>query len=307
MGPGSRRRLAAERAAPVTWAPVARRTGSTREKLLGAVLVLPAVALALVVVGGGVGATALQAFGLLPVVGRPRPGTGAFTARPGELFAAIGVSLSVAVVATAVAVVVGTTAAVVIVSRTRSSRAVATLGTLTVTIPHLIAAATVGLLLSDAGVLPRLLGISPDDWAPWVGGPLWGAAIVELAWKESAFIALIVTGTLATRIQTYDETAALLGAGRAQRFRHVLLPLTAPTIVIGAAISFVYALGSYEVLWLLGRTSPEPLPVLAVRLFQGVSLDARNEAAAVALVTCVLALGAVALTFAALRRTATWR
>lgn len=270
-------------------------------------LVLPAVVLALVVLGGGIGATALQAFGLLPVVGQPTPGVAAFTARPGELLAAVGVSVSVAAVSTVLAVVIGTLAAVVIVSRTRSSRAVAALGTLTVTVPHLIAAATVGLLLSDAGVLPRLLGIPPESWAPWVGGPLWGAAIVELAWKESAFIALIVTGTLATRIQTYDETAALLGAGRAQRFRHVLLPLTAPTILIGAAISFVYALGSYEVLWLLGRTSPEPLPVLAVRLFQGVSLDSRPEAAAVALVASVLALAAVALTFAALRRTAAWR
>lgn len=291
----------------MTWAPVARRAGSPREKLRGALLVLPAAVLSLVVLGGGIGATALQAFGLLPVVGRPTPGVAAFTARPGELFAAVGVSLGVAAVSTVLAVIIGTLAAIVIVSRTRSSRAVAALGTLTVTIPHLIAAATVGLLLSDAGVLPRLLGIPPESWAPWVGGPLWGAAIVELAWKESAFIALIVTGTLATRIQTYDETAALLGAGRAQRFRHVLLPLTAPTILIGAAISFVYALGSYEVLWLLGRTSPEPLPVLAVRLFQGVSLDSRPEAAAVALVTSALALAAVALTFAALRRTAAWR
>jgi len=140
-----------------------------------------------------------------------------------------------------------------------------------------------------------------------VGGPLWGAVIAEFAWKESAFVALVVTGTLATRIATYDEAAALLGAGRWRRFRHVLLPLTAPTIVICAAISFVYALGSYEVAWLLGRTYPEPLPVLAVRLFQGVSLASRPEAAAVALVTCTISLAVVALTFAALRRTAVWR
>jgi putative spermidine/putrescine transport system permease protein len=136
---------------------------------------------------------------------------------------------------------------------------------------------------------------------------LWGAVIAEFAWKESAFVALVVTGTLATRIATYDEAAALLGAGRWRRFRHVLLPLTAPTIVICAAISFVYALGSYEVAWLLGRTYPEPLPVLAVRLFQGVSLASRPEAAAVALVTCAISLAVVALTFAALRRTAVWR
>ncbi|WP_231901826.1 ABC transporter permease [Microbacterium sp. T32] len=291
----------------MTWVPVAGRAGTARERVRGALFVLPAVALAVFVLGGGIRATVLQALGLLPVVGHPRFGIEAFTARPGEIAAAIAVSVSVAAVATVIAVVVGTTAATVIVSHRRSSRIVEALSALTVTIPHLIAAATIGLLLSDAGVLPRLLGIPSESWAPWVGGPLWGAAIAELAWKESAFLALIVTGTLATRIRTYDETAALLGAGRARRFRHVLLPLTAPTILIGAAISFVYALGSYEVLWLLGRTSPEPLPVLAVRLFQGVSLDSRPQAAAVALVTCVIALVAVAGTFAALRRSAAWR
>lgn len=291
----------------MSFAPVARRRGSTQQRLRGALLVLPAVAVTVIVLGGGIGATLLQALGLMPIAGPMTPGVDAFLAHPADLAAATGVSLAVAAVSTIIAVLVGTATAVVIVSSRAGSRLLAALGAMTVTVPHLVGAATIGLLLSDAGVLPRLLGISPDDWAPWVGGPLWGAVIAEFAWKESAFVALVVTGTLATRIATYDETAALLGAGRWRRFRHVLLPLTAPTIVICAAISFVYALGSYEVSWLLGRTYPEPLPVLAVRLFQGVSLASRPEAAAVALVTCVIALAVVAGTFAALRRTAVWR
>lgn len=291
----------------MSFAPVARRRGSTEQRLRGALLVLPAVAVTVIVLGGGIGATLLQALGLMPIAGPVTPGVDAFFAHPADLAAATGVSLAVAATSTLIAVLVGTATAVVIVSARAGSRLLAALGAMTVTVPHLVGAATIGLLLSDAGVLPRLLGISPDAWAPWVGGPLWGAAIAEFAWKESAFVALVVTGTLATRIATYDETAALLGAGRWRRFRHVLLPLTAPTILICAAISFVYALGSYEVTWLLGRTYPEPLPVLAVRLFQGVSLDSRPEAAAVALITCVIALAVVAGTFAALRRTAVWR
>lgn len=291
----------------MTFAPVARRRGSPDQRLRGALLVLPAVVLTLVVLGGGIGATLLQAFGLMPIAGPATPGVDAFTAHPADLAAATGISLAVATASTVIAVIVGTATAVIIVSGRVGSRLLAALGATTVTVPHLVGAATIGLLLSDAGVLPRLLGVAPEDWAPWVGGPLWGAVIAEFAWKESAFVALVVTGTLATRIATYDETAALLGAGRWRRFRHVLLPLTAPTIVICAAISFVYALGSYEVSWLLGRTFPEPLPVLAVRLFQGVSLDSRPEAAAVALVTCAIALAVVAGTFAALRRTAVWR
>lgn len=292
----------------MTFAPPSRRVArSARERRAGALLVLPAVALTVLVVGGGLGATVLQSLGLLPIVGAPSFSFDAFTADPDAVWTAVGVSLWVATASTLIAAIVGTAAAMVIVSRRLGGRLVAALGAATVTVPHLIGAATIGLLLADAGVLSRLLGIPPESWPAFVGGPLWAAAIAEFAWKESAFIALVVTGTLATRVAQYDESAALLGAGRRQRFLRVFLPLTAPALLITSAISFVFALASYEVSWLLGRTYPEPLPVLAVRLFQGVSLDSRPEAAAVAVITAAIALGVVALTFAALRRTAAWR
>lgn len=286
---------------------VARPAPSARHRRTDALMVLPAVAATVLVVGGGLGATVLQSLGLLPIVGEAELSFAAYTRDPEAIWAAVGVSLWVAGASTLIAAVVGMAAAVVIVSGRWGGRVVAALGAATVTVPHLIGAAAIGLLLADGGMLSRMLGVPPESWPAFVGGPLWAAAIAEFAWKESAFIALVVTGTLATRIARFDESAALLGAGRWQRFRRVFLPLTAPTLLICSAISFVYALASYEVSWLLGRTYPEPLPVLAVRLFQGVSLDSRPDAAAVAVVTSAIAFAVVAGTFALLRRTAVWR
>ncbi|MGV3563606.1 MAG: hypothetical protein ACO1ON_10005, partial [Nocardioides sp.] len=55
----------------------------------------------------------------------------------------------------------------------------------------------------------------------------------------------------------------------------------------------------YEVAWLLGRTTPGPLPVLSVRLFGSIELLDRPAAAAAAVVASALALGLALVTVAA--------
>ncbi len=270
-------------------------------------MVLPALLPALFVVVGGTGAAVIQSLGLMPLIGPITFGLDAYTAQSSALPTAIGISLGIAAASTVIAAVVGFLAALVIVSGRLGGRLVALISASTVTVPHLVGAAAIGLLLADAGVLPRLFGVPADAWPNLVGGPWWVAVIAEYAWKESAFVALVVAGTLATRVARYDETAALLGAGRMQRLRFVMLPLAIPSLVISCTITFVYTLGSYEVAWLLGRSYPEPLPVMALRLFSSVSLSARPEAAAVAVVTTAISLLVVALAFFSLRRTAVWR
>ena len=131
--------------------------------------------------------------------------------------------------------------------------------------------------------------------------------IAEYAWKESAFVALIIVGTLATRITSYDETAAVLGASRGARLRLVLFPLAAPSLLVASAIAFAYTLGSYEVAWLLGKTYPEPLSVMALRLFNSASLTARPEAAAVAVITLLLTAAIVGVAMLGLRRMRAWQ
>lgn len=278
-----------------------------RRRIRGTLLVLPALLPAIVVVGGGMGTVLIQSLGLMPLIGPVRFSLDAYTAQASSLPLATGVSLGISAASALIAAVVGFGAALVIVSGRVGGRVVAAIGAASITVPHLVGAASVGLLLADSGFLPRLLGITPDAWPHLVGGPWWVAVVAEYAWKESAFVALVVAGTLATRVASFDETAALLGAGRIKRLRFVMLPLCLPALVVSTAIVFVYTLGSYEVAWLLGRAYPEPLPVMALRLFNSITLEARPEAAAVAVVTTVLSLLVVALAFAALRRTALWR
>ncbi|HMM83288.1 MAG TPA: ABC transporter permease subunit [Terrimesophilobacter sp.] len=271
-----------------------------------ALLVLPTIIPAAIVVIGGVGPTLLQSLGIMPLVGSPQLSVAAYDSGS-ELLDSALLSLWIATASTLIAAFVGFFAAVLIISGNWGGRIIAALGAAAITVPHLVGAATVGLLLADSGVLPRLLGIPPEAWPALVAGPSWFAVIAEYAWKESAFIALIIVGTLATRITSFDETASLLGASRLTRLRMVILPLAAPSLLVASTITFVYTLGSYEVAWLLGRTYPEPLSVMALRLFNSASLTARPEAAAAAMITVALAAVAVGVAMLGLRRMRAWR
>ena len=269
----------------------------------GSLAVLPAVVPVVVVVGVGVVTTLLQSLGLVPLVGLPELSTAAFTAPGSTVGTSAGLSLAIAAASTTLAVVIGFAAALAVLA---GGRAVLAAGALTVPVPHLVGAATTGLLLSDAGVLPRWLGVD-QGWPQLVGGPWWVAVVGEYAWKESAFVALVVVAATSARAADLGATAATLGAGRARRLRHVTLPLAAPALVAAAGIVFVYTLGSYEVALLLGRPAPEPLAVGAVRLSRSVDLASRPEAAALAVVTTALGLVVVLVTVAALRRLTAWR
>ncbi|MBS1896227.1 MAG: ABC transporter permease subunit [Actinobacteria bacterium] len=271
------------------------------------VLVVIAAAPAAITTAGATLSVLAQSIGLLPLTGPPEISAKAFADIAGVLPESTAVSLWIAAASTTLAVLVGGSAGILIGSGGRLARALGGVGAAVVTVPHLIGAAAFWLLLTETGLVPSALGVGADDWPPLVAGPWWAAVILEYAWKESAFVALVVAGALATRIAHFDETAATLGARPVTRLRLVTLPLVLPSIIVSGTIVFVYTLGSYEVAWLLGRTHPEPLAVTAVRLYTAVELSARPAAAAVAASIIALSAIAAAIGFLLLRRTAAWR
>ena len=262
-------------------------------------LIAPAAVPTALVLGVGLSMVVGQSIGLVPVVGQARLSLDAYrdAAANESLGSSLLLSLSVATAATFLALTVGLATALAVRATRVGGRVLSGFAALTIPVPHLIGAAAIGLLLSDSGLLSRLAGAGAGEWPQLVAGPWWVAVVLEFGWKESAFVALVVVTGLAPYADQLDETAAVLGAGPWSRLRHVTLPLAAPGLLIAGGVSFVYALGSYEVAWLLGRAYPEPLPVLSYRLFTSTDLTARPEALAVATLTvlvCVV-VGAGAL------------
>ncbi len=274
----------------------------TSRQLEGARLVAPAVVLIVAVTGTALVAVVATSLGLLPLVGQPRLSTDGFTALSGDLGAAAQESLLIAAAATVLAAGIGLTIATFVVRAGGGVRLVVALAVAVLTVPHLVGAATTGLLLSDVGLAQRWSGISAASWPELVGGRWPWATVLELAWKESAFVALVVTASLGRRYADLREVSAVLGAAPRAQWRRVLLPLSAPALASSSLIVFAYSLGTYEVARLLGRAYPEPLPVLAYRLFTDIDIAARPQAAAAAVVATGIALVAAAGVLPLVRR-----
>ncbi|WP_298254331.1 ABC transporter permease subunit [uncultured Arthrobacter sp.] len=270
-------------------------TGAARKPRLpgrGVLLAAPAVVPVVLVVGVSLAAALGQSLGLMPFVGEPSLSLRGWSGAAAELATSAGASASIAIASTAVALVIGFVLAAHVLTAPRLGRVVAALSAATIPVPHLIGAGSMGLLLSDSGFLDRVLGL-PDGFPALVGSPWWVAVIIEYAWKESAFVALVVLGSMSRSMPGMCDSAATLGATAWQRIVHVVLPLSGPALAVSGLIVFVYTIGSYETAWLLGPISPEPLSVRAVRLFGSVDLAARPEAMATALVS--VAVGGAAI------------
>lgn len=264
----------------------------------------PGIVTITVVAGAGMAAVLATSFGLMPLYGQPTPGLEGWRAAAPDLASGIGESLRIAVPATLLSAAVGFLLAALMLQTSRTAAAVVRLTCLAVlAVPHLVGATSVSLLLGDGGMAARLAASSTgEDWPALVGGPWPVATVLELAWKESAFVALVVLAAVAPGHRQRMEVAAGLGARAWQRITRVLLPTAAPAVAAASLVTLVYAIGSYEVAWLLGRAAPEPLPVLAFRLFGSIELTDRPAAAAAAVTGAALALCAAVPALVALPR-----
>ena len=105
--------------------------------------------------------------------------------------------------------------------------------------------------------------------------------ILAYLWKEIPFILYFVIALMANINENLGEAAINLGAGRWTAFCKIPLPLCKGAVISGFLIIFVFALGAYELPFLLGATSPKALPVLAYQ--QYIHPDLRNRPYSMAL------------------------
>jgi putative spermidine/putrescine transport system permease protein len=126
--------------------------------------------------------------------------------------------------------------------------------------------------------------------------------ILAYLWKEIPFIIYFVIALMANINGSLGEAATNLGANKLQAFMKVTLPLCMNTVLSGFLIIFVFALGAYELPFILGATTPKALPVLAYLEYTKPDLRARPYAMAINGILIVISLIAAVLYYILLRR-----
>lgn len=136
-----------------------------------------------------------------------------------------------------------------------------------------------------------LLGIAGVDW---LGDPHWAmpAMILLAVWKNFGYNMIIFIAGLQNIPSSLYEAASMDGAGALQRFRHVTLPLLAPTTVFITIITMIGYFQLFAEPYVMTQGGPlnSTLSIVLLMYQQGFRWWSMGYAAAIAFVLFLLIL-----------------
>jgi multiple sugar transport system permease protein len=126
---------------------------------------------------------------------------------------------------------------------------------------------TAVIALAWAWIFNDVFGVANDllrraGWidAPiaWLGQPgtAMAALVVADVWKTTPFVALVALAGLQAIPTTVLEAAAIDGLSAVQRFRHVVLPLLVPSLLVAFAFRAVQAYGAFDLVYVMTGGGP---------------------------------------------------
>lgn len=169
-----------------------------------------------------------------------------------RVWAATRNTLEVAVFGTALSVAVGGGMALLVaLSDIRAKAALVFLFMVPLMIPPQVNALAWLQLFGPASVLLNMVGIAP---APGSRNPLYSreGIVLLLGIQHAPLVFLALRAGLRSMPRELVEAARASGAGRWRVLKDVVVPLTLPPLVAGAALAFVSAVGNFGIPALLG-------------------------------------------------------
>lgn len=253
-----------------------------------------------VLFAGGIFTALVQSLGYMPAVGQTDLSLDAYREilTGGEFLSSLALTFYVAGASTGISTVLAVLAALAL--RRTGGRVSSVVFQLPITIPHLVAAVGIALVISQTGLGARLaaaLGLigEPRDFPALLYDKYAVGIIITYVWKEVPFIALVVLASLRGVASELEDVARTLGASAWQRFWYVVFPVISPAVMAASLIVFAFTFGAFEVPYLLGKTYPTILPVTAFNEYRDTDLAARPIAMAInVLITLITALVAAA-------------
>ncbi len=211
---------------------------------------------------------------------------------------ALGLSLLTCLIATAISLLIGLPLALVLArSDGRLAGVVRTLVTIPMVLPPVVAGLALLITFGRRGVLGTPLSVLGIEV-----GFTTIAVVMAQVFVAMPFLITSVEGAVRASGSGYEGAAATLGASPTYALRRVTIPLLAPSIASGAALTFARALGEFGATItfagsLQGTTRTLPLEIYMLR-----ELDT-DSALALSLVLIVVAGLTVAVTGWFSRRT----
>ncbi len=262
----------------------------------------PALALIILLFGGGLFLGILQALGHLPSIGIDQLSLKHFhhVFVDPDFIPSFKLTIYISAASTVIAALLSLLVSLSILRLAPKSKLVNYFLQIPLTVPHLVVAISVLLLLSPAGFFSRLLHalsiIDSPSIFPLLVNDRWCIGILTVyVWKEVPFISFMLLSVLKNMGPELLEVGATLKANWLQKFLFIILPLIAPSLGSACLIVFAYTFGSFEVPYLLGQTYPMTLSVWAYKSYSDIDLLARPEGIAIGLLLALFIIGFIAL------------
>lgn len=265
-----------------------------RRKLTPYILLIPQILLTILfLIGLVTGIT--QSLGVIPAFGLTEPTLRYYRevlTRP-DMAESVLYSLRITLLSSLSATAAGVGLCAMLVTSRRTKGKMMRIVQLPIIVPHVVVALFVVNICSQNGILARVLhslGVigEQQDFPALVYDSHGIGVVLAYLWKEIPFIIYFVVALMANIDGKLGEAAVNLGADKVQTFFRVTLPLCAHTVISGFLIIFVFALGAYELPFLLGATTPKALPVQAY--IQYTHPDLKNRPYAMALNGIIMAI-----------------
>ena len=138
-------------------------------------------------------------------------------------------------------------------------------------------AGTVNTVLQALGLIDRPLPLMYN----------WFGVVIALTQVLLPFMILTLASVIEGIPESLEDTAAVLGAGWWQRFRHVVLPLSMEGVGAGITLVLMLTIGSFVSVLLLGGSDTLILPLL---IYQQVILLNNNFAAALGMLLLAISV-----------------
>lgn len=204
---------------------------------------------------------------------------------------ALRLSLLTASLATVVCVVLGVPLAWLLArAPVRGRSLLRALVTVPLVLPPVVAGVALTTALGRNGAIGSLLDDTIGVTIPFTTT----GVVIAHTFVALPFYVLAVEGALRTSGEAFDVVAATLGADRWTTFRRVTLPLAAPGVVAGAALSWARSLGEFGATITFAGNYPgttQTMPSLIYAQLQADPAVART----LSMILLVLSLGILAL------------